>query len=114
MTLRVARFSIVVAALALALPAAAADSPQTSGRGPDCAAATSPRDPLNNPEARRGTMDEQFCTQIDRLPDGRTLELYGGTVDGGQRRGAEPLQGLTRDELDHQDGFVGFRLRLRY
>jgi hypothetical protein len=114
MTPGAARFSIVFVALALALPAAAADSPQTSGRSPDCAAATAPRDPLNNPEARRGTMDEQFCTQIDRLPDGRSLELYGGTVDGGQRRSDDALQGRARDELDHQDGFVGFRLRLRY
>ena len=110
MTLRLARVTLAFAAAVLTWPAAAADSPQAL----DCAMSTAPRDPVTNPEARRGTMDEQFCTQLDRLPDGRSVELYGGTVDGGQRRSGEPLQGLTRDELERQDGFFGLRLRLRY
>jgi hypothetical protein len=81
---------------------------------PGCRADSSPRDPVTNPEVRRGTMDEQFCTQLDRLPDGRSVELYGGTVDRGGARSFDPMQGRTRDELEHQDGFFGLRLRLRY
>src|SRR5215471_5001699 len=117
MSLRAVRIVLACAALALAWPAAAADAPrpdtpqttpQKLNQGLDCANSTAPRDPLANPEARRGAMDEQFCTQLDRTPTGQSLELYGGTIDGGQRR-TDPALTRARDEIDHQDGFFGLR-----
>ena len=106
--------AVVLAAGVLALsgaPARAAD-PMRSG----CTGSGVARDTLAHPEARRGAMDEQLCLGLERAPDGRRLELFGGTVNEGAReRGlADTVSGRQREGAAGSDGYLGLRLRVPY
>jgi hypothetical protein len=93
------------------VPALAADPMRT-----DCTGSEAARDTLAHPEARRGTMDEQVCLGIFRDPDGRRIELFGGTIGEGARdRGASDLNTPRPYEgIGSIDGYLGLRLRVPY
>ena len=109
---RPALAALAITLLALGSAPATASDPMRTG----CTGSGVARDTLAHPESRRGAMDEQLCLGLERAPDGRRLELFGGTIDEGTReRGlSDSLTGRQREGTAGADGYLGLRLRVPY